>query len=195
MEKSAQLRRIVSPISQRSEKWAQLLLRSPRGMRQGWRTKGGTRAGFTIVEALAGIAVLGTGVALTVGALTKFNSIAGTARNASGAYTMVMNQIDLIQSDGPFNPQKKNTDGTSQIPPELTLGTQTQTNVPVYQDPNSGIIVSGTMTTTVTDISSTYTSGSTTFPLIMYKAVVTLNYTYLNRNYSFSMSTIRSSDI
>jgi hypothetical protein len=57
------------------------------------------------------------------------------------------------------------------------------------------VIVAGVMTTAVSDISSTYTSGSTTFPLIAYKAVVTINYTYLSRNYSFSMSTIRTSDI
>ena len=154
-----------------------------------------SHAGFGIVEALVGIAVLGLGVACTVGALTKFNSIASMARNATGAYTAVMNQIDLIQSDGPFNPQKTNPDGSAQIPPELQIGTQTSTNIPVYQDPGSGVIVVGTMTTTVTDISSTYTSGSTTFPLIMYQAVVTITYTYLNRNYSFSMSTIRTSDI
>ena len=151
--------------------------------------------GFTIVEAAVGVTILGIGVACTVGALTKLNSIASMARNATGAYTTVMNQIDLIQSDSPFNPQKTNLDGTAQIPPELQLGTQTKNNIPVYQDPNTGVIVSGTMTTTVTDISSTYTNGSTTFPLTMYRAVVTINYTYLNRNYSFSMSTIRTSDI
>ena len=148
-----------------------------------------------MVEAVVGITILGIGVACTAGALTKFNSIASMSRNATGAYTAVMNQIDLIQSDSPFNPQKTNTDGTAQIPPELQLGTQTRSNVPVYQDPNSGVIVTGTMTTTVTDISSTYTTGSITFPMIIYKAVVTINYTYLNRNYSFSMNTIRTSDI
>lgn len=155
----------------------------------------GSKAGFTIVEGVVGIAILGIGVACAVGGLTKINSIASMARNATGAYTVAMNQIDLIQSDSPFNPQKTNTDGTPQIPPELQIGTQTQNNVPIYQDPNTGIIVAGTMTTTVTDISSTYTNGSTTFPLTMYKAVVTVSYTYLNRSYSFSMNTIRTSDI
>jgi type II secretory pathway pseudopilin PulG len=150
---------------------------------------------FTIVESAVALTVLGLGVAATVGALTKFNSIASMARNATGAYTAVMNQIDLIQSDSPFNPQKTNTDGTAQIPPELQIGTHTQTSVPIYQDPNTGVIVAGTMTTTVTDISSTYTTGSTTFQIILYKAVVTINYTYLNRDYSFSMSTVRASDI
>ncbi len=150
---------------------------------------------FTLVEAIVGIAVIGIGTACAVGALTRFNALASTARNATGAYTAVMNQIDLIQSDSPFNPQKTNTDGSVQIPPELQIGTQTQTNIPIYQDPKTGVIVSGTMTTTVSDISSTYTNGSVTFPLTMYKAVVTVTYTYLNRTYSFSMSTIRTSDI
>ena len=152
-------------------------------------------AAFSLVEAMICISTLAIGIASTVGALTQFNSIASISRNATGAYAAVMNQIDLIQSDSPFNPQKTNTDGTAQIPPELQLGTHTQNNVPVYKDPNTGVIVAGSMTTTVTDISSTYTSGSTNFPLTMYKAVVTLSYTYLNRNYSFSMSTIRTSDI
>jgi type II secretory pathway pseudopilin PulG len=152
-------------------------------------------AAFTLVEAMVAISVLAIGVASAVGALTKFNSIASISRNATGAYAAVMNQIDLIQSDAPFNPGKTNPDGTAQIPPELQLGTQTQNNVPVYQDPNTGVVVSGTMTTTVSDISSTYTQGSQTYPVTMYQAVVTVTYTYLSRNYSFSMSTIRASDI
>src|SRR6202045_2206686 len=94
-----------------------------------------TVAAFTLVETAVGIAVIGLGTACAVGALTRFNSLASTARNATGAYTVVMNQIDLIQSDSPFNPQKTNPDGPVQIPPELQLGTQTQNNVSVYQDP------------------------------------------------------------
>ena len=152
-------------------------------------------AAFSLVETMVSLSVLGIGIASTVGALTKFNSNASITRNATGAYAAVMNQIDLIQSDAPFNPQKTNPDGTAQIPPELQLGTQTTNNVPIYQDPNTGVVVSGTMTTTVSDISSTYTQGSQTFPLRMYQAVVTITYTYLNRDYSFSMSTIRTSDI
>jgi type II secretory pathway pseudopilin PulG len=159
------------------------------------RQKARTAAAFSLVETMVGISVLGIGIASGVGGLTKFNSIASISRNSTGAYTAVMNQIDLIQSDSPFNPQTTNPDGTAQIPPELQLGTKTQNDVPVYQDPNTGVVVNGTMTTTVSDISSTYTQGSKTYPLTMYQAVVTVAYTYLNRNYSFSMSTIRTSDI
>jgi len=152
-------------------------------------------AAFTLAEVMMGITVLGIGIASTVGALTKFNSIASISRNATGACAAVMNQIDLIQSDSPFNPQKTNPDGTAQIPPELQLGTQTQSNAPVYQDPSTGAVVSGTMTTAVSDISSTYSQSGQTFTLTTYRAVVTLTYTYLNRSYSFSMTTIRTSDI
>ena len=152
-------------------------------------------AAFALAEVMVGVSVLGIGIASTAGALTKFNSNASISRNATGACAAVMNQIDLIQSDSPFNPQKTNQDGTAQIPPELQPGTQTQNNVPVYQDPSTGAVVSGTMTTTVTDISSTYSQSGQTFTLTTYRAVVTLTYTYLNRSYSFSMTTLRTSDI
>jgi type II secretory pathway pseudopilin PulG len=157
-----------------------------------------TVGGFTLVEAVVAVSLIGVGVAATLGALTKFNSIADMSRNGTGACAAVMNQIDLIQSDGPFNPQKTNdpvppaTTGTPQIPPELQLGTQTK-NVVVYQYKdlagNNIVIVPGILTTTVTDLNP----GSTT--VYMYRAVVTVTYTYLNRAYSFSMSTIRTSDI
>ena len=149
-------------------------------------------AGFTLVEAVVAVALIGVGVAATLGALTKFNSIADMSRNGTGACAAVLNEIDLIQSDGPFNPQKTNNDGSVQIPPELQLGTHTK-NVVVYQykdlSNNNIIIVPGTLTTVVTDLNP----GSTT--VYMYKAVVTVTYTYLNRSYSFSMSTVRTSDI
>src|SRR6266436_2051314 len=73
-------------------------------------------AAFTLAEVMMGITVLGIGIGSTVGALTKFNSIASISRNATGACAAVMNQIDLIQSESPFNPQKTNPDGTAQIP-------------------------------------------------------------------------------
>jgi type II secretory pathway pseudopilin PulG len=179
--------------------------------------------GFTLIEAIVGISVLGIGVASTVGALTKFNSMADTSRNSTGGYTVVINQIDLFQSMSPFNPQKTNDDGTMQVPKyiepndnpgalasyDMTIGTHTigykdpSTGViadqwPVYQykDPNTGtiVVVKGTLTITVTAEPSIANT---------YRAVVTITYDYLNHRqantppnpYIFSMSTIRSSDI
>lgn len=62
--------------------------------------------GFTLVEAVVAVTLIGVGVAASLGALTKFNSIAATSRNATGASAVLMNQIDLFQSMSPFNPQK-----------------------------------------------------------------------------------------
>jgi len=178
-------------------------------------------AGFTMLEAIVGIAVLGIGVASTIGALTKFNSIAAISRNATGAYTVVMNQIDSFESMSPFNPQKTNPDGTAQIPKDLinnpptydmTVGTHTigyaykdangvprvSNQWPVYQykDPGTGmtVVVQGTLTVAVTDVSATTIPNT-------YMAVVTITYSYLNHDgihqpqYSFSMTAIRTSDI
>ena len=177
-----------------------------------WR---GSRDGFTLVEAVVALAVLGIGVASTIGALTKFNTFAGTSRNATGAYTVVMNHVDLFQSMSPFNPQKTNDDGTPQIPKfieasnnpqnlasyDMTIGTRTigykdpttgavSNKWPVYQykDPNTGtvVVVTGTMAITVSAVPSLPNT---------YLGVVSLTYTYLNRTYTFSLSTIRTSDI
>jgi prepilin-type N-terminal cleavage/methylation domain-containing protein len=146
---------------------------------------------FTLVEIVIAISLAGIGVATTIGALTKINSIACIARNYSGATTVVENQIDLLLSDGPFNPQKTNPDGSAQIPPELTLGTHVTNNVPIYKEPTTGVIVSGTMTTTLTDISATYNG----YTIPMYQATITVTYTYLSRDYTVTMNTVRTSDI
>jgi prepilin-type N-terminal cleavage/methylation domain-containing protein len=146
---------------------------------------------FTLVEVMVAISLAGIGVSTTIAALTKINSIASVARNLSGATTVAQNQIDLLLSDSPFNPQKTNPDGTVQIPPELTIGTHVTNNVPIYKEPSTGVIVSGTMTTAVSDISTVYNG----FSIPMYQATVTVTYTYLSRSYSVSMSTVRVSDI
>jgi len=130
----------------------------------------------------------------------------------TGAYTVVMHQIDLFQSMSPFNPQKTNLDGSAQIPKDpvnnpplydMTVGTHTigyldpvtgvvSNQWPIYQykDPVTGSIsvVRGTLQIQVTDI-STGTMPNT------YQAVVTITYPFHGSNYSFSMSTIRTSDI
>ena len=144
-----------------------------------------------MVEAIVAITILGIGVAVTLGALTQINSLASVARNATGAQTVAQNQVDLLLSDSPFNPQKTNSDGSAQIPPELTLGTHTTNNVPIYKEPTTGVIVSGTLTWVVTDVTGTYNGN----PIPMYNCTVTVTYTYRNRNYTATMNTIRVCDV
>jgi prepilin-type N-terminal cleavage/methylation domain-containing protein len=224
-------------------------------------------AGFTLVESVVAVAVIGVGVASTLGALTKFNSIAAMSRNATGASAVVLNQVDLFQSMSPFNPQRTppqipvDPDGTYDmtagalgVPVTHTIAykdpstgvVSTQPDPwPVYREParwtypdaaartgasgfvasdigqlayesatqtywrlteaaptwtsdtTGGIIVKGTMTCTVTKLSTT--------PLI-YGAVFTIGYQYLGRGpilntttgrweYQLSMAAIRTSDI
>ncbi len=144
-----------------------------------------------MLECLVAVAIVGLGVACTVPALTKINSYASMSRNATGAYAAIQNEIDAILCNGPFNPQKTNSDGTVQVPPELVLGTHAEKPVAIYKEDATRIIVPGTLVTKVTDVSTNYYGH----PMYMYQATVTVNYTYLNRSYSFSMSTVRTSDI
>jgi prepilin-type N-terminal cleavage/methylation domain-containing protein len=182
-------------------------------------TGASAQAAFTLVEAVVAISILGIAVAYIVGTLTKFNAFAATARNSTGAYSIVMNQVDLFLSIGPFNPSKgeipaqtESTNNPSNLPTyDMSVGTHTigcvykdgtgtVTKVddkwPVYQyiDPTNGqtIAVKGTLTLTITDISATVPNS--------YQATVTLTYDYLNRTqangkpYTLSMSAIRTSD-
>lgn len=149
------------------------------------------QSAFTLTEAAIAIAIIGICMTSFVMAMSSLNESASVARNSTGAAAVVQNQIDLLMSDGPFNPQKTNSDGTPQIPPELTLGIHITTNVPIYREASTGIVVSGTLTTTVVDMSTVLTG--ITMPT--YRADVHITYVYRSRNYSLSRSTLRVSDI
>ena len=172
-----------------------------------------TSAAFTLVETVVAVGLIGVGIATVIGALTHINSIASMSRNETGAYTVLMNEVDLFQSMTPFNPQKNNQDGTPQIPVDTSNGSfplydmtltaagvsrqlsvdGTSWNVPVYEyrDASNNIVtvVNGQLTETVTDLSTSAPPLPNT-----YQAVFTLTYTYRNRTYSYSLSAIRTSD-
>src|SRR5678816_3767226 len=93
--------------------------------------------GFTIIEIIAAIGVLGIASAGTIAVLLQMNQNASLSRLRTGAATVAQNQIDYLLSIQPFNPKK------NQIPPELAVGTtsngsQAAPTVPVYTDPKSG---------------------------------------------------------
>ena len=179
-------------------------------------------AGFTLVEAVFAITLIGIGVAGSLTALTKANSIASMSRNSTGAQTVAQNEIDRFLAYQPFNPQKNNPtadcDGVtrSQVPKDypsicagklptydLTVGTHTipanpsDPPVPIYKEPATGVIVSGTMKTVIQDVSQTYTPAGAPIPSVipLYRATITITYKYLGRDYTTTMSTLRVSDI
>jgi type II secretory pathway pseudopilin PulG len=148
-------------------------------------------AAFTITEAVVALSIVGISLGAIVLTLSQLNQEASVSRNATGAGAIIQNQIDLILSDGPFNPQKTGDDGNLQIPPELVVGTHVTNNVPIYQEPNTGIIVSGTLKTIVEDVSQTFSGIN----MVIYRATVSVTYTYRSRSYTASRSTLRTSDI
>lgn len=114
--------------------------------------------GFTLVEAVVAVTLIGVGVAASLGALTKFNSIAATSRNATGASAVLMNQVDLFQSMSPFNPQKTASGvdpcGGATPPPQIpkdychnppsynmTISTPGVPHVIGYKDPTTGQVI------------------------------------------------------
>ena len=161
--------------------------------------------GFTLVEAVVAVGVIGVAFTSCLGALALMNSIASISRNYTGAYVALEKRIDWALTASPFNPQSNQfpVDGSVQLAP----GTYTETNIPVYNeaqagfDPISGLLqlltnpstpntqFTGTMTTTVTDISPTPNA-----PPYIYRINVTIKYKYRNRDYSVSMDTLRTSD-
>ena len=135
------------------------------------------------------LAVLGT---MSAGCYVGFNSInayAISSRLYSEALTGAQNQIDQILSKGPFDPVN------NKIPAVLTVGTTTTPNVFIYKDPVTGsVVVTGTMTTVITDPGTTMTFAGSTTNLNTRRATVTVSYTFRGKNYSVSMDTMRTAD-
>src|SRR2546421_10807318 len=147
------------------------------------------RAGFTLTEIVIALAVLGTMASGVYVGFNAVNTYAVSSRLYSEAQTAAQNQIDLVLSKEPFDPVN------NKIPTVLTVGTTTTPNVFVYKDPVSGnVVVTGTMTTTITDTGATMTFAGATKNLNTYRATVTVNYTYRNKTYAVSMDTMRTGD-
>lgn len=148
-------------------------------------------AAFSLAEVMVAVGIFGIMASSSIVALNQMNNRAFISRCQTGASTVAQNQIDLILSDMPFNPQK------NQIPPELTIGTTLQgsaTNptLPVYTDPRvGGIVVYGWMTTTIADTATTMNGVA----LSVYRISVQVTYKFRGRTYAVTMNTMRCSDI
>lgn len=82
-------------------------------------------AAFTMAETIVAIAVIGVGVACTIGGLTKMNAIASSERNLTGAYAVLTSKVDQFQSLGPFVPQSGQIPSDTGTRPtyDMTTGT------------------------------------------------------------------------
>ena len=152
-----------------------------------------SRAAFALAEVMVACGLLAIAAAASVEALLRMNHNAALSRLQTGASTVAQNRIDLILSDGPFNPQKN----PPQIPPVLTpgaqnIGSSANPTVPIYTDPATGeVSVRGWMVSNVVN-TNTVLNGQN---LNIYRATVTVFYQFRGRTYSVAMSTLRTSDI
>jgi prepilin-type N-terminal cleavage/methylation domain-containing protein len=159
--------------------------------------KANARRGFTLMEIVVALAVLGTMAAGCFAGFNAINTYSISSRLYSEAQTCAQNQIDLILSKDPF-------DVTTNIVPTVLGGqalaanastTVTTPNVFIYQDPVTGnVVVTGTMTTTITNTSSTMNFTGTSQDLNIYRATVTVSYSFRGTNYNVSMDTMRTAD-
>ncbi|MFN2541875.1 MAG: hypothetical protein ABR514_06885 [Chthoniobacterales bacterium] len=153
--------------------------------------------GTTLAEVVMALAVIGTmGGGCYIG-LNSLNAYAVSSRLYSEAQTCAQNQIDLILSKEPFDPMNNKVPAVlgGQVLAAGTSTTVTTPNVFIYQDPVNGkVVVSGTMTTTITNPGSTMTFGGTTTNLNIYRVTVRVSYTFRGTNYSVSMDTMRTAD-
>jgi prepilin-type N-terminal cleavage/methylation domain-containing protein len=137
--------------------------------------------GFTLVETLVAVVLLGLVSSAALWTLTQVNKYSALSRLYTGAQIAAQEQIDLIMSKGPFNPQK------GQIPAMLTLsnGSPLTENVTVYAEPYpytvgspqpspTPLTVTGQRVTTVTDTGLSV-SGRI---LNMYAATVVVTFYY-----------------
>jgi prepilin-type N-terminal cleavage/methylation domain-containing protein len=150
-----------------------------------------TNRGFSILEIIAAIGVLGVASSGTIAVLLQMNQNASLSRLRTGAGTVAQNQIDYLLSIQPFNPKR------NQIPPELVVGTRdtgsaTNPTVPIYTDPRSGqVSVRGWVRTEITVIPQMVNGVN----VDLRRANVTVSYRYRGRTHEVQMSTIRTSDI
>jgi hypothetical protein len=153
--------------------------------------------GTTLAEVVMALAVVGTmGGGCYVG-LNQLNAYAVSSRLYSEAQSCAQNQIDLILSKEPFDPVNNKVPAVlgGQVLAAGASTTVTTPNVFIYQDPVNGqVVVTGTMTTRITNPGSTMTFAGTSSNLNVYRATVTVSYNFRRTNYSVSMDTMRTAD-
>jgi type II secretory pathway pseudopilin PulG len=145
-------------------------------------------AGLTLVEILIAAALLAVFTAGTVSAVTQMNRYATASRLSTLALAVAQQRIDEVLTTSWQLSQPR--------PGVLTLGTATEPNLPLNDDAfNSArsdlrslfteldLRVPASRTTEITEVS----------PRIV-RAVVTVTFTYRNRPYQVSLTTLRASD-
>lgn len=146
---------------------------------------------FTLVEVLIATALLGLLAGSAIWALTQANNYASISRLYTGAETAAQNQVDVILTDSPFNPQYS----PPEVPTALTAGTSTAQTVTIYSEPagadGTTHAVTGQMLTTVTNVPVTVKGQN----LNLYSATVVVTYIFRGKPYRVQLNAMRASDV
>ena len=174
-------------------------------------------AGFTLVEIMGAMAMLGVAASSIIFGLNQLNHFSTVNRLYTAAQTLAQNHIDLILTMGPYDP------ATGKYPVPTTCGAATSTNtilrtdtpyyydptattcpistaekkVTLYSDPMNPLTaapIQATIRTQITDTGTTVNVSGTPTSIDLRRATVTVAYTYRNRPYAVVMETMRTSD-
>ena len=149
-------------------------------------------AGFTLVEVLIAGALLAMLISGAVTALTQLNRSATAARLRTIALAVAQQRIDQIETtpwqDWVTRPAILAVDGTG-------TRTTTENNVPLNNDSyNASMSLISPYTSLDAQVLSTRTTVITNLPPRSLRAVVTVTFTYRNRPYAITLSTLRTTD-
>lgn len=159
--------------------------------------------GFTLVEVMAGVSMLGLVTATVIFGLNQLNYYASVNRLFTAAQTLAQNQIDIVLTKGPYDPATNKYPDPNVLRTDATYYTNPVTGsistsatgsyiVPIYKDPSSNQnIVTGTIATTVTD-TGVLVGGTS---LNLRQATVTVSYTFRGKTFSVKMDTMRAPDV
>ena len=150
------------------------------------RVRRGT-AGFTLVEVLIAGALLAMLISGAVTALTQLNRSATAARLRTIALAVAQQRVDQIETT-PWQ-----VGGTR--PALLTAGTATENNVPLNNDNyNAATSLISPYTNLDSQVLATRTTVITDVTTRTLRAVVTVTFTYRNRPFAITLSTLRTTD-
>jgi prepilin-type N-terminal cleavage/methylation domain-containing protein len=165
------------------------------GVHSQWR-----QVGFTLVEVLTAISLLALFAGGALWTLTQTNNYAALSRLYTGAQVLAQNQIDLIMSKGPFNPQKGQVPTVLGGPNPLPAGgsvtiteTNANTDLTIYTEPNrvTGLTVQADeRDTTITDTNMVVNGRN----LNMYSATVVVKFKYRGLSHQVQLNVMRASD-
>ena len=144
-------------------------------------------SGFTLVEVLIAGALLAVLISGSVTALTQMNRSATAARLRTIALAVAQQRIDQVETT-PWQ-----VGGTR--PAILTAGTTTENNVPLNNDNyNAATSLISPYTNLDSQVNSTRTTVVTDLTARTLRAQVTVTFTYRNRPYAITLTTLRATD-